>query len=206
MGEPAYDALLCDLDGVVRFYDLAEVHALEQDAGLARGSTMAVAFAPETDLPLLLGRISRDEWVAAIAGGLAGQVTAMQAQALARAFGYAPSSVDAEVVALLRQARERMPVVIVTNATVWLDDDLARLGLDDFTGSVVNSSRVGVAKPDPRIYRIAAAEAGVPPGRCLFVDDTEENVAAAGACGMLGVVHRDASDLRRALADHGGLR
>ncbi|MFC1418424.1 HAD family hydrolase [Streptacidiphilus cavernicola] len=200
MDRPSYDAVLCDLDGVIRFYDHTEVHALERAAGLPEGSTAEVAFAPEADLPLLLGRISRDDWVDAIARGLAGRTSAEQARALAQAFGYAPSWADAEAVALLRQARERTPVVLVTNATTWLDGDLALLGLDDLADAVVNSSRVGVAKPDPRIYRIAAAEAGVPPERCLFVDDNEANVEAARALGMTGVVHTDPSDLRRALA------
>ncbi|MCT2585392.1 HAD-IA family hydrolase [Actinophytocola gossypii] len=60
-------------------------------------------------------------------------------------------------------------------------------------------ARVGFAKPDPRIYRAAAELAGVAVERCLFVDDSAENVAAAGALGMTGHHHVDPADLRALL-------
>ena len=46
------------------------------------------------------------------------------------------------------------------------------------------SCSVGVAKPDPRIYRIAAERLGVEPGECLFVDDQPPFVEGARAAGM----------------------
>jgi putative hydrolase of the HAD superfamily len=199
-GDQVFDAVLCDLDGVIRFYDLTEVTRLERAAGLAEGSTAEIAFAPERDLPLLLGRISRDQWAASIADALAGRVPAPQAAELAAAFAHAPFRADREVVDLIREVRDRVPVVLVTNATVWLDEDLALLGLTDLADHVVNSSRVGIAKPDPEIYRISAERAGVPAGRCLFVDDTQANVDAALVAGMTAALYRTPSDLRRALA------
>jgi putative hydrolase of the HAD superfamily len=49
---------------------------------------------------------------------------------------------------------------------------------------------VGVAKPDPAIYRLAAERVGLPPEACLFVDDYEPNVAAAREVGMAAVFFR----------------
>jgi putative hydrolase of the HAD superfamily len=46
------------------------------------------------------------------------------------------------------------------------------------------SHRLGMAKPDAAIYRHAAEGLGVPPEEILFLDDREENVAAARAAGM----------------------
>ncbi|MEV7415910.1 HAD-IA family hydrolase [Streptomyces sp. NPDC089919] len=176
MSTPGFDAVLCDLDGVIRFYDGADVAVLERAAGLAPGTTASVAFSAEVDGPLLLGRIGREEWVAAIAEHVPYE--------LARTFAYAESRVDQEVVALLRAARRTRPLVLVTNATPWLYDDLTALGLADLADAVVSSADVGCAKPDPRIYEIAADRAGVPAHRCLFVDDREENVTAAARLGM----------------------
>lgn len=62
----AFDAVLCDLDNVVRFYDTAPLTALERTAGLPEGATTDIAYAPEVDLPLLLGRITPDAWVESI--------------------------------------------------------------------------------------------------------------------------------------------
>src|SRR5690606_31322496 len=72
----AFDAVLCDLDNVVRFYDTAPLAALERAAGLPEGATTEVAYAPEVDLPLLLGRITPAAWVEAIAAGLTERVGA----------------------------------------------------------------------------------------------------------------------------------
>lgn len=195
-----FDALLCDLDGVVRFYDHTEVNRLERAAGLPEGSTMRIAFAPHNDLPLLLGRTSRQQWAEAIAHDLVeAGLTAIQATALGTAFTVVPSRVDPMVVDLLRRAREHCTLVLVTNATTWLDEDLAQLGVDDLADHVVNSSRIGIAKPDPRIYHIAAERAAAPAERCLFVDDRQENIDAARACGMSGLLFREPADLRAAL-------
>ena len=68
-----------------------------------------------------------------------------------------------------------------------------------FADDVVNSARVGIAKPDPRILELAAARAGVRPERCLFVDDGPENVEAAAALGMRAVRYRGPADLEEAL-------
>ncbi|MFJ5048957.1 HAD-IA family hydrolase [Streptomyces sp. NPDC088719] len=196
----AFDAVLCDLDNVVRFYDTAPLAALERAAGLPEGTTTDIAYAPEVDLPLLLGRITPDAWVEAIVAGLAERrVGGDRARALARALADAPFRADEEAVSLLRRARTHVPVVLVTNATLQLDADLALLGLSDLADAVVSSAVEQVAKPDPAIYRIAAARAGVPPARCLFVDDRQENVDAATALGMTGVLFREPDDLLRAL-------
>ncbi|MEU8670772.1 HAD-IA family hydrolase [Streptomyces anulatus] len=195
----AFDAVLCDLDNVVRFYDTAPLAALERAAGLPEGTTTDIAYAPEVDLPLLLGRITPAAWVEAIAAGLTERVGADRARALGRALADAPFRADEEVVSLLRRARTHVPLVFVTNATLQLDADLALLGLTNLADAVVSSAVEQVAKPDPAIYRIAADRAGVPPARCLFVDDRQENVDAAAALGMTGVLYREPADLRRAL-------
>ncbi|KND40400.1 HAD family hydrolase [Streptomyces acidiscabies] len=197
-GRP-FDAVLCDVDNVIRYFDSSGVHALERAAGVAEGTTFKVAFAPENDLPLLLGRITGQEWVASIASGLSGLVDESTAWDLGRALLESPFRADDTVVTLLRRARVHVPLVLVTNATLELEADLAEMKLTDLADHVVSSARVGLAKPDPRIYRLAVELAGVPPERCLFVDDTLENIEAAQALGMSTVHFREAADLERAL-------
>ncbi|GAA3805781.1 HAD family phosphatase [Streptomyces coacervatus] len=198
-GRAPFDAVLCDVDNVIRSYDPSGLHALERAAGLAEGTTAKIAFAPEVDLPVLLGRTDLQEWVQTIAEGLSGLVPEPTAWDLGTALLESPFSADETVVSLLRRARTRVPLVLVSNATVRLEDDLTALGLADLADEVVNSARVGLAKPDPRIYRLAADLAGTRPDRCLFVDDSAENVEAAAALGMHPVHFRTAADLERAL-------
>ena len=46
-------------------------------------------------------------------------------------------------------------------------------------------------KPEPRIFRHAAALLDLRPEHCVFVDDVEANVKAAIDCGMTGVHHTE---------------
>lgn len=62
---------------------------------------------------------------------------------------------------------------------------------DTLFDAVVISGEVGLRKPDPEIYALAAHDLGVPPEQCVFVDDIALNVRGAVAAGMVGVHHVD---------------
>ena len=49
---------------------------------------------------------------------------------------------------------------------------------------VVESSKVGCRKPEPRFYEIACELAGVEPAECVFLDDLGINLKPARAMGM----------------------
>ena len=63
--------------------------------------------------------------------------------------------------------------------------------LDGLFDVVVISGEVGMHKPQPEIYRLAAERLGVEPVRCVFVDDLRENVRGAEEVGMRTILHRD---------------
>jgi putative hydrolase of the HAD superfamily len=70
---------------------------------------------------------------------------------------------------------------------------------DELFHVVVDSSEVGVRKPDPRIFALALDKlGGIRPERALFLDDHPSNVAAAARLGIRSVLVR--SDLADALA------
>jgi HAD superfamily hydrolase (TIGR01509 family) len=77
------------------------------------------------------------------------------------------------------------------------------VGLSRYVPWSFVSCRTGVRKPAPEAYLGAAGALGVPPARCLFVDDRADNVAAAAAVGMPGLVFTDAARLRADLAARG---
>ncbi len=60
---------------------------------------------------------------------------------------------------------------------------------------VIESSKVGLRKPDPRIYQHACDLLGVPPDRCIYLDDLGINLKPARALGMrtVKVVDPDAA-------------
>lgn len=103
-----------------------------------------------------------------------------------------------EVVDALRAAG--VTVTLLSNS--WGDrypHDRLAASFDD----VVISEQVGLRKPDPAIYRLAAQRIDVVPEECVFVDDLELNVRAAEATGMTGLVHHSAAATRSALVDLG---
>jgi FMN phosphatase YigB (HAD superfamily) len=58
----------------------------------------------------------------------------------------------------------------------------------------VISAEVGMHKPQPEIYLLAAERLGQRPSSCVFVDDLRENCAGAEAVGMTAILHRDPAD------------
>lgn len=198
-GRP-FDAVLCDLDGVLRLWDQEAPTQLDRLCGLPDGTLAGAAFRPERLLPAITGAVTDEEWRSAVAEDLAAVWGLRATVSLISRWNGAFGRVDEEVRTLLAAARRHVPVVLVSNATSRLGADLARLRLVDVLDHVVNTSRLGVAKPDARVFAAAAETAGVPASRCLFVDDTEGHVAAARTAGMTGLHYREARQLREALA------
>ena len=50
--------------------------------------------------------------------------------------------------------------------------------------AVVESSKVGVRKPDPRFYELACQRLGIEPAEAVFLDDLGINLKPAKAMGM----------------------
>lgn len=71
----------------------------------------------------------------------------------------------------------------------WGTDHYPVDRLEEHFDAVVVSGEVGLRKPDPQIYRLAAERIGVATSDCAFVDDLERNVEAAREVGMFGVHH-----------------
>ena len=70
-----------------------------------------------------------------------------------------------------------------------IDQTLRHAGLDpSWFGALLCSAAIGVYKPDPSAYLAAAVALELEPAECAFVDDLPENVAAANAIGMRGIL------------------
>ena len=53
--------------------------------------------------------------------------------------------------------------------------------------AVIESSKVGVRKPEPRFYEIACETVGVKPDECVFLDDLGINLKPAAQMGMITI-------------------
>jgi epoxide hydrolase-like predicted phosphatase len=83
----------------------------------------------------------------------------------------------------------------------WGDDRYDVAQLEELFDGWVISAHVGMRKPDPAIYPLAAERIGVAPEQCVYVDDLPGNLKPARAIGMATVVHR--GDAAQTLAEAG---
>ena len=79
--------------------------------------------------------------------------------------------------------------IITNNAKEFGDMWRQLIPVDELFEAVIDSSAVGLRKPDPRIYRLALDQLEVSrPETSVFLDDFEPNVAAANQLGMHGIL------------------
>ena len=82
----------------------------------------------------------------------------------------------------------RFRLGVVSNFYGNLDVQLEEAGLAPALDTVVESVRVGLEKPDPAIYRLAAERLGLPPADIVMVGDNfARDVVPANAIGMRAV-------------------
>ena len=90
--------------------------------------------------------------------------------------------------------------IITNNAKEFGDMWRQLIPVDELFEAVIDSSAVGMRKPDPRIYRLALEQLEVSrPETSAFLDDFAPNVAAASQLGMHGILVED--DISSALAN-----
>ncbi len=90
--------------------------------------------------------------------------------------------------ALLSRLRGRARLGVVSNFYGNLDVLLEEAGLAAVLDAVVESARVGVEKPDPAIYRLAAERLELPPRDVVMVGDSfERDVRPSRSTGMRAI-------------------
>jgi len=71
--------------------------------------------------------------------------------------------------------------------------------------AIIESSKAGVRKPDPRIYRMMCELLAVEPGACVYLDDLGINCKPAAALGMTAIKVIDVDQTLAELAKATGL-
>jgi epoxide hydrolase-like predicted phosphatase len=69
-------------------------------------------------------------------------------------------------------------------------EEQRRFGFEELVDVIVYSHEVGLAKPDPAVFRLTEQRLHVEPDEIVFLDDQQRHVAAARALGWHAVLHR----------------
>jgi 2-haloacid dehalogenase len=115
-----------------------------------------------------------------------------------------PSAIPGTHALVRRLAHAGVPLYGLTNfgAEFWAGFR-PTAPLFDLFADVVVSGEERCAKPEPRIYEIAEARFGQPPGALFFTDDNAANVAAAARRGWQAHLFTDAEALEAQLVSSG---
>jgi putative hydrolase of the HAD superfamily len=104
-----------------------------------------------------------------------------------------------EMVEALRRVKARLKTGCITNnlpanaigsasgRTLYIAEVMALFDL------VIESAKIGLRKPDPRIYRMMVEALGVSPERCVYLDDLGVNLKPAREMGMTTIKVVDAA-------------
>ncbi|HET6479050.1 MAG TPA: HAD-IA family hydrolase [Actinoplanes sp.] len=180
--EPA-QALLIDLDGVLRRWDPAPMIAVEVANGLPPAALLETAMSWDIYRPAMAGEVSDAEWMEQVATRLPLDIDAART-AVADWQSYRGEP-DPDVLAFIREVRAAgRKVGLATNATDRLRGDLELLGLLDEVDVVISSWELKVHKPAPEFYTKACQLLGVLPKFVLFIDDDDRAVRGARAAGL----------------------
>jgi len=101
-----------------------------------------------------------------------------------------------EMVEAIRRCRARLKTAAITNNWVPEDDGGRRLGdvTDELFDFVLESSKIGLRKPDPRVYELACEKLDIEPPEAVFLDDIGANLKPARAMGMTTIKVIDPED------------
>lgn len=195
------EAALFDLGGVaLHFRGIGRAEA-EKETGLPPGTLRRIAY-KESFALANLGVYTHQDWLEAVRRDLVAEF-GPGAGAAVEVWAKDPGQLDEDVVAVLKAVRAQgIPVGIFTNNTSGLEGDLARLGFDAFD-TLINSADLGVIKPAPLAYRLAAEAMGVPAEDIFFTDDNHTNVIVARHVGLRAVDFVSAPRLIKDLASCG---
>jgi 2-haloacid dehalogenase len=108
-------------------------------------------------------------------------------------------------VAVLRDLHAAgVPLTALTNWSAELfPQALDRFDFLRLFDDIVVSGAEGVAKPDPRVFAVLRERVGRPLERCVFVDDSPANAAAAAEAGLDAILFDGRTPLRPQLRERG---
>jgi len=189
MSEGTYRAALFDFGGVLTtpvwdsFAEFCRREGLEPDTvkRLFREDPEALALLRRLEV----GEISEGEFEAAFGERLGLESPERLIDSLFE--GMKPLDSMVAAVRDLRLGGIKTGLVSNSWSTGHYDRDL----LGTIFDAVLISGELGMHKPQPEIYELAAERVGAEPGACLFVDDLRENCEGAEAVGMRAIRHRD---------------
>ena len=191
------DAIVFDFGGVYTNSPFEALRQVGEERGHAFDEAMDVVFGPydrDTDHPWHRAERGELELEAArVAIAELGQARGVEVDlydVLGAMSGGGDAGLREPMIERTRRLKQAGFVVglVTNNLAEFRDLWRPLLPLDELFDAVVDSSEVGVRKPDPRIFELMLELIGAAPEATVFLDDFQGNVDAAERLGMRGVL------------------
>jgi putative hydrolase of the HAD superfamily len=183
-------AVFFDLGGViVRTEYQAPRQQLAERLGMEYDDLDRIVFNSDSGIQASMGTITSQQHWEAVLKRLKRPVEELSS---IRDEFFAGDIVDRDILEFLRSLRGTHTTGLISNAWSDLRDYLTREKMIDVFDHIIISAEVGVAKPDPKIFKIALEQAGVSPNEAVFVDDFYVNIEGCEKIGMKGIHFKDA--------------
>jgi putative hydrolase of the HAD superfamily len=182
-------AVFFDFGGVIGIWDRDYVAGFESEHGLPEGGVLRALYGSAGWREVEVGRMSVDDWLDGVGVALADAATKSVPPARS-VWKRLWNAMDQDVIGLARRLRGTYIVGVLSNTTLMLEEEvLVPNGILDMWDVIINSARIGIAKPDAGIYQAAADAVGLPPEACVHIDDIENNVRGAEEAGFKAIHH-----------------
>jgi len=184
-----FQAIVFDLGGVlIQVYQQERFRGLEARLSLSPGRLAEILWSSDEHRLAEVGAITDAEYWRRIAPRLGLHTPEATVAFQHDLFG--PVVVTQPMVDLVLRLHGRYRTGLLSNANDSATPAFIakRYGLGGLFDVVIVSALVGLAKPNPAIFRLALEQLGTAPEATVFVDDQQPNVDAAAALGIQ-VVH-----------------
>lgn len=183
-------AIIFDFGGVlVRDSRPGSRGKLAQRLNISRERLLDHVFGNDLAFPATTGRVSENDLWQHIFATM--QIAPQQQAEFIRDF-WGEDEIDPKMVDLMKRKRSKYKIGILSNAWSGAREAfVSKYGLDTLTDNMVISAEEGLAKPDPRIYRLAVNRLNIHPDEAIFLDDVMENVVGAREVGLRAFQHVD---------------
>lgn len=176
--------ILTDLDGVIRHWNADPIHKKEVENGFEPGYLYSICFEEKLLLHVITGQISDDGWRNRVQARLSSLMSDTSAKELVDTWTNSKVYIDETIIEIYKKHYPKAKVVLATNATSRLNQDMKNHGLADMFDGVLNSSELGIAKPSHSFFTKGMNELGVGSKEVIFIDDSITNVQSAMQLGI----------------------
>src|SRR5262245_16929993 len=188
----AFRAVLFDLGGVVVGSPLEAIAAYERELGVPPNAVNRIVVGAGSDgawARLERGEMDLESFFAAFEADCAAAGVCLSARELMLRVSAVTEPRPVMLEAIRRIRAHGLITGAITNN--WVAENSGTAALAPLFDLVLESSILGLRKPDPRIFELACERLAIAPAEAVFLDDIGANLKTARALGMATIKVRD---------------